>query len=627
MNSIVVLNLGRRYNVILYAYSSSGGGRCLCLAGTSFFDDYDLLGPFRSCFFDDKAHSSRLPSTYVTMPRPNSKQKPRKTFRQALRDLLTRNSPQADLPTLHTIGSGILRKAPTSFPQLPNLSAVSEFPDFATVNYSTTSFASRMPTPSAPRRSRTPHVTDQDRRLLPALSLVDLNSSYFEAPGPQQPSLHAVPSVYESGLSRQASLVSAISRPPSASSLRIRNSRSSIHPHSRTAQRTSMGGGTGRRYQHSPEPLTSSHYSFDESSRGHDVTEPSMRAHLTPSRDQVTRISRDLAPVRPPRASSDPMMLIEHFKCFVVLDTALSGCPVTGTSYDLRYIFDIGEHFVLNNQECEGSSLDITTGFDADGNQVVHLLLFTPLVVPSSGRSRFMLVALVDVTEYIAETASQVPELDTISEESSFIEEAATPSTRRSPHWSSISYKLSADDLLGGCSLAGDNDDFPLGGKDADEDIWLALAAAEGGFKANKPKGYRSDRSPQSPSRRSASTSTSHASSTDGKVEDFMASLQELYSDMFVLGPSPLADDAYEICNVSPRVYESKEYIDGHLSQTSVTDLERLSRKLGELEPFSMKVRWGTRGEDKRLYCNPLYGRASITWICYLVNGHQPRYW
>ncbi|ETN46853.1 uncharacterized protein HMPREF1541_01042 [Cyphellophora europaea CBS 101466] len=554
--------------------------------------------------------------------------KPRKTLRQALRDLLRRTK---DTPTNNghyssPVGSGILRKAPSIVPQIPSFSTVSVFSDFSTVEDNvvyTPSSWSETPAALAP-----PANTSSDRRLLPAKSMsqISLSTDYLDPGGPQQVLYESVPSAYRVGASRQASLASittasAVSLRPqsSVSTLRIRKSASSLAPRDQPSILAPPS------IQPRPSTLRTTP-SLKRSSRREPGT--------SRNRDRLSASGSALqAPSAPPaRPTVDlkrrrtPLSLVEHFKCFVVLDTARQGCPVSGTSADLRYIFDIGENFVLNNQECEGNSMDIVSGLDAAGNEVLHLVLFTPLIVPSSGRHRFMLVSLIDVTDFVAESANQIPELDTISEEASFTDEIATPSAQSSPHWSTLSYKLSADDLLSGCSLQEDDDDFAQSSKRADEDIWLALAATEGGFRPNRPRVHGSSRSSQaSPARSSV---PSHASTTDDILDDFMSQLQELYSDFFLLGRSPLADDALEICNISPRVYQSRsDWMEGHLSHTAPVVIEQLSMKLGGVEPFTMRVRWGTRGLPKQLYCSPLYAGHSITWICYLVDELMPLLW
>ena len=55
---------------------------------------------------------------------------------------------------------------------------------------------------------------------------------------------------------------------------------------------------------------------------------------------------------------------------------------------------------MLNIQECEESSIDVVIGSNFDGDKVIHLVLFSPLLSPSTRTSRFMLAALIDVTHF-----------------------------------------------------------------------------------------------------------------------------------------------------------------------------------------------------------------------------------
>ena len=338
---------------------------------------------------------------------------------------------------------------------------------------------------------------------------------------------------------------------------------------------------------------------------------------------------------------------IRHFGSFCVLDTFVSGCPVTATSKDLRYVFQIGEQFMLNIQECEGTSIDMVTGSSPDGGEVIHLVLFSPLLSPTSGTSRFILAALIDVTHFVHE-ASQLPELDTNSEDPSSEDEITESNIAPLQSvWSSRNYDLLADDLLRGCSVPDKRQKIPVNkgcrsprirkssptaGTGDSEDIWLALAReerpdgdwqlwtdslAEESFRYNKPQSLRT-----------ASTRASKSSaSVDEVLEEFMSSLQQLYSESFLLARSPLDDQYYEICSVSPAVYANGEYRSGHLKHTAPHVIDVMSERLGAGIPFSIIVRWGNHGVEKRLYCVPLYGGSSTSWICVLVDMHMPVVW
>ena len=259
--------------------------------------------------------------------------------------------------------------------------------------------------------------------------------------------------------------------------------------------------------------------------------------------------------------------------------------------------------------------MDIVTGSDALGNPITHLVLFSPLIAPSSGRSRFMFASLVDVTKFI-EDAALMPELDTISEES-VVDNIATPPTYSSPAWPPLNHELSADDLLGGCCIS----DVTPCSKATESDIWLDLAASE-----RRPVTqdlWHHD----SPSTMPSSRSTCSNISVDDVLDQFVADLQNLYSDFFLLGKSPLDQDVYEICNVSPRVFASKDYVEGHLSGTDRDTIETLSVKLADSDPFTLRVVWGTLGVVKQLYCCPVFGQSELIWICFLVDSDLPGLW
>lgn len=536
------------------------------------------------------------------MPHNKSGPRPKRTLRQSLKAFLQfrlgRTKPE-------NVGSGILRRLDQSAScQLPQFSAVSLFPDFGASDWDVRYQTSPASTPATPSVTASSHALKSKQSLLPATSLSQFNlHQAFTQQGqiiPHRVIYETVADGYLSGLSRQASLASLPPRSlhKSVSTLRIRESTTDLR------SSTDL-------YPPCPTDHTSA---LAESPGLRDTSNLSQTRRVVPSRWS----SASSSAVR--RRSKSPLTLVEHFQSFCVLDTAQQGYPVTATSDDLRYIFDTGEKFLLNNVEVEGTSMDIVTGTDAVGNPVTHLVLFSPLMSPSSGRARFMLALLIDVTPFIEETATLTePELDTISEEDSilsFAEAVSTPPPRTAQGYSNLRYELSCEDLLGGCSL-----DEPQPSKEPEFDIWLDIAVSEGRGR-NAPKSLQV---PSTPTSTSAQSTTSSA--VDDVLESFVSSLQSLYSDFFLLGKSALDDNSYEICNVSPNIFEAKEFVSGHLSRSPVDTIEDLSASLTQDSPFTIKVNWGADGEPKQLYCAPLYGQRSLTWICFLVDAHLPMFW
>ena len=569
---------------------------------------------------DSEEHPNLVTNFTAIMNDDNVFTKPRKTLRQSLTDLfrlrIGRTSPRASA----VVGSGILRKAsPVSAYQLPQFSAVSLFPDFGASDFDIRQYAARnrarehLPVSTSNRQPRS------KPSLLPATSLsqFDLRQAYVTQGEvlPREVVYETVTDGYLSGISRQASLASlsysTLHR--STSTLRIRGSKPDLRSTTQSPQPTLREASSRR-------TLRKQGSSISQAAEQRSVRTSGQLSSSSTDRSSMTSTSAR----RRPRSS---LGLVDHFRSFCVLDTAQKGCPVTATSSDLRYIFDVGEPFFLNNQEIEGISMDIVSGVDTAGNAITHLVLFSPLVAPSSGRSRFILASLVDVTPFIYDTAT-LPELDTISEESSvasFTEVVATPSLKSSPAWKPLSHELSVDDLLGGCSISDGVDNQRT--EAAQDDVWLDLAYNESKNKTPVRKRPNSRQSIRGSPRPSSTTSQSSTSSVDDALDTFVSSLQTLYSDFFLLGKSALDESVLEICNCSAKIYEAKEYIDGHLSQSPRETLERLSACLTREAAFTLSINWGTNGEPKQLYCAPLYGQNSLTWICFLVDVQTEMLW
>ena len=541
---------------------------------------------------------------------------PRKSLKQSLKDVFLRRLRKSPAISIETVGSGILRKADPSQTTLSSPSFVSLFPD-SQVGLDKYTISSSIPNRFAtPTRKAT--VNSRDRQsLLPATSLsqFNLHSAYLQQSSVPHRAIHEVTSpTFTSVVSREASIatLSAISS-ASTSTLRLQESRQTLL--SRNTSKRSVA----------PSSMVNADTSW------------ARRNHVSwlqsPTTSSVS-ISDKASTTGDHFHTDDPdgVRQVEHFKSFCILDTLVPGCPVVATSQELRYIFEIGEHFFLNSCECEGASMDIVTGQDAAGDPVTHLVLFTPLVIPSSGRSRFMLASLIDVTRFIHDAAS-LPDLEKVASDCSTVEsDLRTPLHDRGPsNWNSARYKLSAEDLLGGCVLPEDREVLSLKRPtESPEDIWLNLANEERSRTSSARNTPRSAAQIKTGGT-SRSSNASHASTTSSAVDEvldeFIGGLQELYSDFFLLGKSPLDDTYYEICNVSPMIYEAKDYIHGHLSRTGQQGLVELSARLAQGSPFSLEVKWGTQGLNKRLYCSPLYGQNSITWICFLVDHRVASLW
>lgn len=463
------------------------------------------------------------------------------------------------------------------------------------------------PIPS-PARSRSTYVSSRESLFSRATSSQNVTPETIHFSSPLSQIAHAcnVPSVYRYGTSLQASLATLQSSLRSASTLRLQRSTRDLpttlesSPAPRPKRIISIGSTA-------PLPvLVSEPACVQERSYG-SIEVPIIAADPTPATPPLFRPSRSIRQDSREAELDAGLSSINHFSSFCVLDASSPSCPVTATSQDLRLLFDIGEDFCLDTVGIDGASMDTVTGQDAQGNAVIHLVIYNRLINPNSGRSRFVLASLLDITSFITGTAS-VPDLETISEESFTEEEINTPPRLRA-HCSS-KYELPADGLAGRDSIVDYTPRTPLRSKESD--IWLDIASEE----TRRTRSMRS--TPSTPRSRSSATNSS-ARSIDDILDQFLASLQGLYSEFFLLGKSPLDEDTYEICNVSSKVYDSREYIEGHLTRTSASDRAHLERRLTQGASFQMRVRWGVGGELKLLYCIPLFGRSNVTWVCFLV--------
>lgn len=526
----------------------------------------------------------------------------RRSLREGLRAILRRSRDDGDPLTL---GSGILKRRDPSLMLLPTPSAVSLLPDFESSRFDIDQYSVSIPDHfQSTSVLYQPSNHDSVYSLLPRTSISQID---FQRSLQDQSQLHqlaaacSIPSIYRYGVSRQASVTTIRSAHRSTSTLKLSRSTQTLHENGQVHS-------TSKQLLQAPERVPNITPSLSPKEYRRPRRKPSSIRSNSTGQTRSSGRAQGQSTVSEVEAG---LFAVDHFNSFCVLDTFASGCPVTATSADLRYVFDIGEEFCLNSTGIMDAAMDTVTGHDTEGNAITHLVLYSPLINPSSGRSRFVLASLIDVTSFIRDAAS-LPDLERISEESSIDEVVTTPT--KMPAWNERTYELSSADLLGGCCLPEKPRYLTPTQLDLD-DVWLDLASEES-------KRFQSPRTNSGATTPKTATSSS-APSIDDLLDQFVLGLQELYSDFFLLGKSPLDEDFYEICNVSPRVHASKEYIEGHLTKTPRRDLARLEQQLTMESSFQMEVRWGSKGEQKQLYCIPLFGRRSVTWACFLVETNK----
>lgn len=372
---------------------------------------------------------------------------------------------------------------------------------------------------------------------------------------------------------------------------------------------------------------------------------------LTAEKNLLTPIAEDACFSTSKSTDHNSFRLVKHFASYCIMDMAAPGCPISAVSEDLGYLYDIKDRFVLNAHEISELSMDLTVGRDPHGNEVTYLLLFSPLISPATTKSRFMLVSAIDVSGYIRYAATLEPTPEP-RRETKYLNSYRdrTNLTRKTSSTSWIHEKTDqlADELLHGCSIKESSASTstsrrpistaePVRSTHECEDIWTAIAREEGLMTRSVSTTSKSSVSLHSSANSSfqnqepptrSTTSQSGLNYADEKVvETFIDSLQVLYSQYFLLACSPLNGDIYEICYVSPAVYESGEYVSGHLSHTPFNLVNEFAAHLVAGKRFRTVIRWGVNGVKKQLYCVPLMGHEPAPWICMLVGEGTPIHW
>lgn len=569
----------------------------------------------------------------------------RKSLRHSLREILKcrRRSPITDEPL--TSGAGVVRKAFPTAPYLPKFSQVSLFPDLQSsrfdINHYNISISDTFSLSPSLESALTASASCFFLRTATRMSNINRVDLFTDHPVllHRQPRYESVPLLLSEGVSQNASLtspeseISFISR---ESTLKVRTSGRDwlIESQKNLTDVAPRNSTLSLRRSNGSRDLRGSVRSIPDTIRETTAQAESQENDVQSSKNSSTINSRSNASIH----------LVKHFGSFCVLDTSAPSCPIIATSEDLRHHLQIGETLSLDVQECTTTSMDIVINSNPDEGEVTYLVLYIPLMSPGSGTSRFLLAALVDVTAFVHE-ASQLPHLESIEEdeEVSAADEISSPfSPVMQPNCVTGRYELLAEDLLCGCFLADEprvksSIEVQKQSEHDSEDIWLALVEEEQRRpdKQSSMNGVTDCRLSPGKARHSLSTSTeatnrattAASGSIDKVLEDFMSSLQQLYVESFLLARSPIDGKYYEICNVSPVVYARGEYATGHLTHTPWETVESLSEQLGAEKPFRTMVCWGSRGDEKQLYCVPLYGQGSITWICFLVEICVPILW
>ncbi|KAL8824951.1 MAG: hypothetical protein Q9191_004708 [Dirinaria sp. TL-2023a] len=94
--------------------------------------------------------------------------------------------------------------------------------------------------------------------------------------------------------------------------------------------------------------------------------------------------------------------------------------------------------------------------------------------------------------------------------------------------------------------------------------------------------------------------------------------IRRIHKDYFVLQPSSVADESYQITGFSPSL------LDMDIAAIPPPDFSRLSHLLKEGRKFHCEIVWGS---VRRLHCLPMSGRESNCWLCFFLDRDLPAVW
>ncbi|KAI9730763.1 MAG: hypothetical protein M1834_005732 [Cirrosporium novae-zelandiae] len=129
---------------------------------------------------------------------------------------------------------------------------------------------------------------------------------------------------------------------------------------------------------------------------------------------------------------------------------------------------------------------------------------------------------------------------------------------------------------------------------------------------------------------RNSSSNTATFDNDWSILRAFEEEITSFYTTYFVLSPWEEQSGCYRISHVSPELYRSREYIEGHFEHTSTRTIRNLAQRLGKGESVVTTIKWGSHAIEKWLYCVPLFDpllSCSDRWVCFLVDRGLPNFW
>ncbi|PGH26490.1 hypothetical protein AJ80_01804 [Polytolypa hystricis UAMH7299] len=291
----------------------------------------------------------------------------------------------------------------------------------------------------------------------------------------------------------------------------------------------------------------------------------SIAMHCPAALSSTTTLRTEISSA-PRRPQEDALVAsVDHFTAFCILGAKSEGEPVICASEDIWQEGPLGseERLFLNIRNCSRRT-EIISDVDDEANEVSYLVLFSDLLPTLAGQTQQLLVSFLDVTKFLDDLTADDLHIETFLRETYEDTDTASDSTDTNSQ---------------------PNHSNPPSVLQQSQEIMASI------------------------------------------LDNVTQRLLVLYSDYFILSKSSIDPRFYEMSHVSTTICVKGEYANGHLRRTPPETMQELCNNLGGGDRFSVEVKWGDAGAEKRMYCIPLCGPGPDSWICLLIDASVPLLW
>ncbi|WEW54660.1 hypothetical protein PRK78_000080 [Emydomyces testavorans] len=309
---------------------------------------------------------------------------------------------------------------------------------------------------------------------------------------------------------------------------------------------------------------------------------------------------------------------LDHFSAFYILRAKPKRTSSSYASEDVWAFWTLRStiEISLNIKYDEEKICDFLNDIDANGNETIYLALINRVLTVRSGDPRLLVASIIDVTDFLNYVTYEDMECQKTMKAKP--QRPIPPSSNRRDSGGVSSGSAFGHSLHPVSSQTG-NDASTAFSKANPSPFgqWFSNGITEDQTENQKLLGDHED--------------TVHMEDISQVAQQILKEISEsllsLYGEYFILARPQTGDSVYDMSHISPRLCESGEYITAHLFYTPQAVIDRIGELLADNERFSINIKWGLEGLDKRLYCVPLFGQRSRPWLCLLIDPTLPNLW